>query len=70
MNNIRVTVRTAEQVLGDNLTLDEAIALLDSDTNTNRSVFLPSGGHLPPTEFRMWARSMKASAARMATRAN
>jgi hypothetical protein len=65
---MRVTVRTEANVLASNLTLDEAVAFLESDTTPRRGVILPNGGYLDAGMFRGWVGSTKAAIARNAVR--
>ena len=65
---MRVTVRTKTAILKADLTLDEAVAFLNTDTTPRRAVILPNGGHMEPGFFRGWVASTKAAVARTKAR--
>ena len=67
---MRVTVRTKTAILKSDLSLDDAVKFLDTDTTPRRAVIMPNGGHMEPGFFRGWVASTKAAVARNAARAN
>lgn len=67
---MRVDVRSKKTVLATNLTLDEAVAFLESNGTANLAVVLPSGSLINAgTSFHSFVRTLKGAQARIAARA-